>query len=235
MRRFTSLVAVVAAGCIAPAQSFNQRGVEMFTAGQFEAARDQFQQAALADPLNADALYNLGSTMHRLGQRNEAELNYRHCLVVDPNHSKCRHALSVVMLEQGLSDDAVRLAERWLAESPGNPDALVELAWLEKQRGTSERSTSLLQQALAVAPTHARALSELASLYEGTDRLRALALYERALASDPRQPSLAAKVADLRGTVQVPSAPSDRAAADRGTSENPDAPRTARDLRYQYR
>ena len=56
-----ALAGLLAVGCMTPAQPYNQRGVALFKAGQYDAARAEFLQATYADPSNADAFYNLGS------------------------------------------------------------------------------------------------------------------------------------------------------------------------------
>jgi tetratricopeptide (TPR) repeat protein len=209
----------------------NQRGVALFNSGRYAAAADEFNQATQADPLNADAFYNLGSAQHRLGNVEAAESNYAHALALDPNHSKAHHAHVVLMLEQSRTDDALASAEQWLSDAPANPDALIEMAWLERQTGRSERAHELLQQTLAVSPSHPRALAELASLYEESGRPdRALALYNRALAADPNRPELAGKAAGARAAM-APS-PRDRESLD--TAAGPSS-RPTRDLRYQMR
>jgi len=65
---------------------------------------------------------------------------------------------------------------------------------------------------LAVAPNDARALVALAALREASgDRSQALATYSRALAANPSQPVVAAKVASLQqaqaGFPPVPGGP----------------------------
>ena len=60
-----ALAGLLAVGCMTPAQPYNQRGVALFKAGQYDAARAEFLQATYADPSNADAFYNLGSVCHR--------------------------------------------------------------------------------------------------------------------------------------------------------------------------
>ena len=224
---------VLIAGCASPAQPLNQRGVSLFSSGQYEGAREEFLKAANRDPLNADAFYNLGSTHHRLGQRTDAEWQYVHCLALDPNHSKCNHALAVLMLEQNRTEEAQAQVQRWMANAPGNPDPIVEMAWLEKQAGRTDQAYRLLQQAIAIEPHHPRALTELASLYEGSNQPdRALVLYQRALASNPDQPELARRVADLRAAPN--GQPSAGPQSPSIIARNP-ATQTSRDLRYDYR
>jgi tetratricopeptide (TPR) repeat protein len=220
------------AGCISPADSFNTRGVSLFNSGQVESAHSEFLQAASADPVNADAFYNLASTYHRLGNGAEAERNYMHCLALAPDHTKAHHAYTVMLLEQKRSNEAFDLTQRWIDQSPGNPDPMVEMAWLEKQAGHSDKAQELLHQVIAANPKHPRALTELASIYESNnDSGRALALYQRALAADPNHAGLTTRIADLRGSVE--GSESNRNAAN--PYSPPDSSRASRDMRFQMR
>jgi tetratricopeptide (TPR) repeat protein len=236
VRRWGPVVLACAVGCGSPSTAINQRGVALFNSGRYDAAADEFSRAAEADPLSADAFYNLASAHHRLGDVAEAEANYSHALALAPNHSKARHAHVVLMLEQDRTDDAFAAVDQWLSESPASPDPMIEMAWLERQAGRNERAHELLQQTLAIHPSHPRALAELASLYEASGEPdRALALYNRALAADPNRAELAAKASSVRSAM-APS-PRNHASLDESLDTATAAPlsRPPRDLRYQMR
>lgn len=221
----------LAGGCVSPAQSPNTRGVALFNTGQYESARAEFLDAASADPVNADAYYNLGSTYHRLDNPVEAERNYVHCLALDPNHTKAHHAHVVLLLERDRANEAYDQVNRWMTQYPGYPDPMVELAWLDRQAGKTEQARQQLHQVIAINPRHSRALTELASMYESSkENERALALYQRALVANPNHPDLSNKVADLRAVTP---------GVDRTSAQNPYSPpdttRAGRDMRYQLR
>ena len=222
----------LAGGCVSSAQAPNTRGVTLFNSGEYESARAEFLDAAAADPVNADAFYNLGSAYHRLDNTIEAERNYTHCLALDPNHAKAHHARVVLLLEEGRANEAYNQVNRWMAQYSGYPDPMVELAWLDRQAGKTEQARQQLHQVIAMNPRHSRALTELASLYESSEENeRALALYQRALAANPNHPDLSNKVADLRANTTP--------GVDRTLAQNPYAPsepaRAGRDMRYQLR
>jgi tetratricopeptide (TPR) repeat protein len=221
-------------GCISPAEPHNTRGVALFSAGQFEAARAEFLEAVAKDSVSADGYYNLGSTYHRMGDPGEAERNLVHCLALDPNHSKAHHALTVLLLEGKRTAEAYDHVNQWIAQSPGHPDPMVELAWLERQAGRTEQSRQLLYQVLAANPKHARGLTELASIYESSnDSERALALYERALEANPDHPELSGRVTDLRAVAKVPGIGNPIARVN--DSSQASSKHSSRDLRYQLR
>jgi Flp pilus assembly protein TadD len=91
--------------------------------------------------------------------------------------------------------DADRLIEGWLAQEPKLSDAYVEDAWRLRQDGDLLAAEGRLQQALDLDAKNPRALVEMGILFELMERQdRALVLYERALALDPRQPEVTERV-----------------------------------------
>jgi len=80
------------------------------------------------------------------------------------------------------------MVEDWLAREPRLAAAYAEDGWLWRQAGDLPRAQARLQQALELDPHNERALVELGILYETMERPeRAVALYERVLADNPRQ------------------------------------------------
>src|SRR5207245_10871254 len=118
----------------------------------------------------------------------KAERYYQQCLLQAPNQADCRHALACLLVREGRKDDAARLIEDWLAREPRLAAAYAEDGWLWRQAGDLPRAQARLQQALELDPHNERALVELGILYETMERPeRAVALYERVLADNPRQ------------------------------------------------
>jgi tetratricopeptide (TPR) repeat protein len=67
--------------------AYNQ-GVILFNSGKFEEARAQFEAAAVADPNNGLAQYQLGMTSLNLGQIPQAVAALEMYLKVDPDGEK---------------------------------------------------------------------------------------------------------------------------------------------------
>src|SRR5207244_968110 len=103
-------------------------------------------------------------------------------------HAPCRHSLATLMVRGGRRQEAVKMVEDWLAREPKLAAAYAEDGWLWRQTGDLPRAQLRLQQALELDPHDQRALLELALLYEAMEYPeRAVVLYQRALAQDPRQ------------------------------------------------
>ena len=136
----------IASGCGMVATGQNMQGVRLYEQGQLYGAMEKFQQAMVNDPNDADAYYNLASTMHRMGAANkdanalqQAEQMYNECLNRSPDHTDCHRALAVLLVETDRSDRAFVLLKNWAIRSPQNADARVELAACTENLATPKR------------------------------------------------------------------------------------------------
>jgi tetratricopeptide (TPR) repeat protein len=193
-------------GCGSFPNSHNSAGVQLYQQGQMTAAMQQFQQALLAEPQNADAYYNLAATYHRIGsQQNDrqaltqAENLYNQCLDRDDNHVDCYRGLAVLLVETDRSDRAFALLQGWATRRPQSAQARVELARLYEEFGDTETAKNNLQTALQLDQNNARAWAALGRLREQAgDPAQALANYQRSLQINRQQPAVAERVALLQ-------------------------------------
>jgi len=191
------------AGCETPAQDrarpFNEDGVHLFQHRDYGAARESFEEALRLQPKDPGILYNVGQCYDRLNNTVKAEKFYQQCLEQDANHAPCRHALEVLWFRTGRSKEAEQLIEDWLTREPKRADAYVEDGWRLRQEGALNQAQARLQQALDLDPHNVRALTEMALLYEVLQMPeRAVVLYQRVLAEDPRQTDVADRLNLLR-------------------------------------
>jgi Tfp pilus assembly protein PilF len=198
-----ALPALLAAGCAPTGQErlreYNEDGVRLFQRGAYSDARDSFRAALALQPGDPNLAYNVGQCYDRLGQPAEAQQFYEQCLQAAPNHVECRHALTVLLWNNGRQAEAARRVDDWLQREPKRAAAFAEQAYLYRRAGDLPRAQSRLQQALALDHNDLRALTEMALVYEALNRPdRALVLYERALAVNPRQPDVVQRVSLLK-------------------------------------
>jgi tetratricopeptide (TPR) repeat protein len=187
----------------------NVEGVRAYQTGNYEAARQRFNEALASDPGGADSYYNLAATYHRLGklQNNPADLKqaeglYNQCLDRNPNHTDCYRSLAVLLVDTGRPDAAVRLLEGWGVKNPTRADPKIETARVLEELGDREKAVERLHAALTVEPNNARALTALGRLREESgDLAQALTNYQRSLAVNRFQPHVLARVAVLQATV----------------------------------
>ena len=209
----------IASGCGMVATGQNMQGVRLYEQGQLYGAMEKFQQAMVNDPNDADAYYNLASTLHRMGAANndanalqQAEQMYNECLNRSPDHTDCHRALAVLLVETDRSDRAFVLLKNWAIRSPQNADARVELARLYREFGDTKTAELQLQQALQLDQTNKRAWTAMAWIRESKgDYTQALANYQRAYTLNGYDPALANRIAALNGAAAgstgAPAAP----------------------------
>ena len=190
-------------GCETAAQErvrvYNADGVHLFQQGKYNDARDSFALALELQPEDPVLFYNLGQCCDRLGDNIKAEQYYRQCLQRSTNHADCRHALAVLLDRTGRKAEASTMIQDWLTQQPKLADAYALDGWRLRHDHALPDAQGRLQQALALDPHNVRANVELGILYETMNLPeRSVILYQRALAKNPNQPEVAARLASLR-------------------------------------
>ena len=96
------------------------QGVRLYEKGELYGATEQFQKAMMNNPDDANAYYNMASTLHRMGTADknpnslqQAETLYNECLNRDPNHAACYRGLAVLLAQTDRSDKAFVLLKNW--------------------------------------------------------------------------------------------------------------------------
>ncbi|HEX8297067.1 MAG TPA: tetratricopeptide repeat protein [Chthoniobacteraceae bacterium] len=94
---------------IADASPFEEAN-QLFDAGKFAEAREQYERLVKSGARDANVFYNLGNTHFRLGAIGPAILSYERTLALDPAHPEARANLALVREQSG-----ARAAERtWI-------------------------------------------------------------------------------------------------------------------------
>src|SRR5215207_963980 len=96
-------------------------GVEQFDAGRYEEALESFHVAVVANPRDAEALFDLGATYEKLGRHTEAAAAYRSALELRPAYAKARVRLctSLVAARSAPSAQTPNSSSPTGARSPG--------------------------------------------------------------------------------------------------------------------
>lgn len=211
------------------ASARNAQGVRLYQQSRYQEALQQFGQALVYDPNDADAYYNIAAVYHRLGEvyrRPEefpkAEQYYRLCLSKSPDHTAGHRGLAVLLVRQGRSGEAFQLMHDWMLRRPDLADPRIELARLYEESGDPASAKRYLTEALAVEPRNVRAMNALGHLREiSGERELALVSYQQSLQFNPRQPELAARATALESQVRLA-----QTSPPRGGIAAPDAPRS---------
>jgi tetratricopeptide (TPR) repeat protein len=193
------------------ASGHNVDGVRNVQFGNYQAAIQDFQQALLADPNNADAYYNLAAIYHELGRKNsdqnllqQAEGLYHQCLDRNSDHAECHRGLAVLLVQTDRAESAFTLLERWATRSQRLADPRIELARLYEEFGDQDSATRHLTDALDAEPHNARAWTALANLREKRGELaQALSNYQHAYNLNRLQPGVAHRIAQLQRNLSL--------------------------------
>ena len=198
-------------GCNVAATGHNMQGRRLYEQGQFAEALQTFQKALQTNPRNADAYYNMAATYYFLGKQHrntqwlqQSENLYRQALGIEPTHADSFRWLAALMMENGRSNDALQMVQSWRASAPRSAEPVIELARMHRELGKAQQSMQLLVDALHIDSANPRALKAMGQIREeqGQHQL-ALDNYTRSYQANNLQPDVAAKIASLRGQMQV--------------------------------
>src|ERR1044071_1369056 len=89
-------------------------GVEHFDAGRYEEALESFLAAVVANPRDAEALFDVGATYEKLGRHTEASVAYKSALELKPTYAKARARLCTSLVASGQFWEGVAACSRAL-------------------------------------------------------------------------------------------------------------------------
>ena len=146
--------------------------------------------ATSANPLSTEAI----ERQFRSGERTQALKQLDQALALRPRDAGLRFLQTVLLTESGRAAEAGQLLERLTEDYPELPEPYNNLAVLQAAEGQIDRARSLLEAALRLDPGYRTAQQNL-----GDVLLRlAQRAYETAAAGVPAEPSLQAKLRQLR-------------------------------------
>jgi len=138
----------------------------------------------LSDPL--DQQVEAAFQRHKQGDLRFANSVYRQVLAKRPNHSAALHYLGLIAQQTGYSNDAAELLKRSILINPRDPRAHNHLGQIHIALKDNTAAARSFERALEIDPNHVDALNNLANVVRVRDLLRAIELYRRAMALNPR-------------------------------------------------
>lgn len=205
MRRSTCSICLVLCvlfltGCgrVDRAQSYLQRGLDLYAQGSLVKARLEFKNVLKINPRDARAWFMVGQIEERREKWPDAYDAYARAVEFDPTHREARIKKGILALADGDPENAEAEAEAVLATNVTDPGALALRGAVRQRRGYLDGAVSDLQAALAQDTTHREAVSLLAKIRMEQGRgAEAKALLEAAVKAHPSDASLKLALADV--------------------------------------
>jgi tetratricopeptide (TPR) repeat protein len=122
-------------------------GVMQRDLGQLDAALASFEQAANADPKNAQALLNRALLLEAVGKKSEAHDLYTKVLALAPENALALNNLAYLNADSGKNlDQAMTFAQRAKQKAPGNPDVSDTLGYVYYQKNLNSEALRIFRQ-----------------------------------------------------------------------------------------
>ncbi len=154
--------------------------------GQHSDALEPMRRAVALSPTDAEAHYNLGTTLNALRQYAGAELCYRQATTLAPGYAQAHCSIGNTLQSMGRLEDALPSYRRATELAPDYAEAHSNLANALQSLGHLDRAEASCRAALRVKPDYPQALCNLGNTLHAMGRLEeAVASYSRALQIEP--------------------------------------------------
>jgi predicted O-linked N-acetylglucosamine transferase (SPINDLY family) len=164
-----------------------QAALKHHQSGDFDHAETLYRQAVAADPLNAQALNQLGSLLFQRGRLADGERLLRAAIDANPGLASAYSNLGAVLKSAGRLEEAAEVLGKAVAMRPGFAAALANLGGVFTDLGRLDEGEATLRRALAVEPRLVDAHINLGVVLRRRGRAdAAVAALDAALAINPR-------------------------------------------------
>jgi tetratricopeptide (TPR) repeat protein len=173
----------------AKAQHLFIRGNKFFEQRAFAEAAALYEEAVELDPLHAEALNNLGSSLSYLGHYAEAEQCFRQSIAVKPNYANPHSNLGSLLRQKSELPEAEESLRRALKLKPNYLEARVNLGLTLLILGRLRDAKACFVKALKTAPRNAHALFGMGQIATLEGRFEeADTKFRRIIEIDPKMP-----------------------------------------------
>ena len=175
----------------AAARDHYEKGQALTALLQHADAIAAYERALAERPDDVRVLFALGNTARVLGMPGQAEQFYRRVLALEPHRIEACINLANLLRAEGKLAAAKELVERALANQAEIAELWLTLGSVHREQGDRENAKAHYREALARNAHCAAALGNLADLLADDGRIaEAMALYDRAVVSEPKNPQL---------------------------------------------
>jgi tetratricopeptide (TPR) repeat protein len=166
-------------------------GNALFRQKQLAGAIDNYNQASLLKPGDAQPHYDLGIALAAEGNLAQAMEQEQLALELQPDFADAHVNLGTLLARQGNLDDAIGHFRRALEINPGHVKALVNLANALASRGQWEEAVEHYRQAIQIKPDYTLAYVNLGSALAGHGKMdEAIPCFQKAQALATAQGNL---------------------------------------------
>ena len=160
--------------------------VANYEAGRLQIAEEVCRRILAAQPDHAEALYRLGSVLHRQGRLAEAIACYGRVLELAPQNAEAQNNLGNARKDQGDMQAAAGCYGRAVALNPASPEYQCNLGAALHMLGRLDDAIACYRRALELKPDHAETYNNLGIALQVQGQLEpAKACFVRALELKP--------------------------------------------------
>jgi tetratricopeptide (TPR) repeat protein len=171
--------------------------------GRLDVAEQIFRDAVRDDPMNVEAIANLGTTLANQGKFEEARKWLEEAVRLDDSSAMAHLNLGLLLDRQGLDDLAIAEYDSAARRNSSDVQARVYQADAKMRTGHPEAAAALYRAALVQSPDSPRIEMSLAmALVRNADFKAAREVLERSLKAQPNNPDLSNALARLLATAK---------------------------------
>jgi predicted TPR repeat methyltransferase len=169
-----------------------RRARGLHQAGRLMEAAELYQQILLADPVQFEPFYSLGTICAQTGQLEDAQKLLSNAMTINPRFPEGWCTRGIVLLRLRRHEEALSCFEQAVMLKPDFLEALSNRATALLELRRLEDAVAGFDRVLALRPDHAISWNNRGNALAGLKRLdEAVQSYDRALAVDPNLPQAA--------------------------------------------
>ncbi|MBW9261410.1 MAG: tetratricopeptide repeat protein [Candidatus Thiodiazotropha sp. (ex. Lucinisca nassula)] len=146
-------------------QSYFDRGMELYSQGNYTKARLEFKNVLQIDPKDADAYYMFGLLEEKEENWRKAFSLFFRAVELKPEHQDAQVHLGTIYVLAGETEKALEAAEAVLKITPDHSEALVLRGFALAKSGESNAAIEDVLSAFSTDPSNVEAASLLSALY----------------------------------------------------------------------
>jgi tetratricopeptide (TPR) repeat protein len=134
------------------ATDYYRSGMSAYSAGNYDQAISDFQQATYLDPRYGDAFYGLGKAYEAIHRDQQALEAYLSAVRAQPSHGEAHSKAGILYFKQRKYDPAETHLKRAISYAPADPMSFYYLGEIYRMQGKCKSSVDMYKKALAISP-----------------------------------------------------------------------------------